>query len=178
MNINRKRTIGQILIDLTPLLDVVFILLMIVMIGSEMYTGQADREKAEAADIKAEYMAQEAVLKDSIDTYEHMSDYVGVITIYAGYQPSYRQNRTVYIGYGSETKTIALNGANTSKAWKDCKNYISGLIEAGNGMPFVISILDEQMLYRDEQSIEEIYVDLCTSYSNLYLKNYTETEDE
>lgn len=178
MKTDKKRTIGQILIDLTPLLDVVFILLMIVMIGSEVYAGQADSVRAEAEDVKAEYTAMEAVMTDRIDTYEHLDDYVGVVSIYAAYQPSYRQNRTIYIGYGDEVKTIALNGAGTTKAWKDCRNYIEGILSANEGTPFVISILDEQMLYRDEQAIEDMFADLCASHKNLYLKNYTETDDE
>lgn len=178
MKNSKKKTIGQILIDLTPLLDVVFILLMIVMIGSETYNSQADSAMAEAQDIKSEYLAMESVMQDRLDTYENLNDYVGVVSIYATYQPSYRQNRTVYIGYGDDIKTVALSGAGTSKAWKECKTYIEGILDANPGVPYVISIMDERMLYRDEQAIEAMYADLCTSHDNLYLKNYTENDDE
>ena len=44
----KSRSLSRILIDLTPLLDVIFIVLIVVLAGQDNYSTEADRKYAEA----------------------------------------------------------------------------------------------------------------------------------
>ncbi|MBR4753694.1 MAG: hypothetical protein IK054_00780, partial [Lachnospiraceae bacterium] len=47
MGKNKKpRSLGRLLIDLTPLLDVIFIVLIVVLAGQDNYSTEADRKYA------------------------------------------------------------------------------------------------------------------------------------
>lgn len=176
--------IGRMLIDLTPLLDVIFILLIVVVCYQSKYKDISDAniaaataKEAAVTDEMAATKAQNTVLKAQLDTYANLNDYVNVVEIFSTYTPSDRKNRTIYISYNSEQKTINLTASNSSRAWQECESYITGILESRGDAPMVLKVMDEQMLYRDEQRIIELFGSLCEKYPNLYLRNYTESEE-
>lgn len=181
----KNRTVGRLLIDLTPLLDVIFILLIVVVCYQDNYKIESDaiRQEAKQVEDRANDRVEQAqamteAIQGQLDTYVNLNDYVNIVEIYATYQPSDRKNRTIYIRYNDKEKTISLNAANTARAWQECETYLSTVLDASPDSPMVLKIMDERMLYRDEQRINEMFAALCGKYDNLYLRNYTETQDE
>ena len=180
-----NRTGGQMLIDLTPLLDVIFILLIVVVCYQTRYRDRSDEIRTEAAAVRDEAMdaqadtdAQNAVLREQLETYANLNDYVNVIEIYATYAPSDRKSRTIYIRYNDEEKQISLTSSNSARAWQECETYLAGILDGSAELPTVLTIMDERMLYRDEQKINELFGELSGRYDNLYLRNYTVSADE
>lgn len=181
----KKRTVGQMLIDLTPLLDVIFILLIVVVCYQDNYKDQSDLIRQEA-DLKMSRALEKedaanakiAGVEGQLETYANLNDYVNIVEIFATYSPSDRKTRTIYIRYNDKEKTISLTAANTVRAWQECETYLSDILDAAPSSPMVLKIMDERMLYRDEQRITEMFTELCGKYDNLYLRNYTETKDE
>ena len=181
---NKKKTPGQLIIDLTPLLDVIFILLIVVLSFQDNFIKQAD-EKTEAARSNAE-KAEETVaqneehyaaVQQQLENYEQLYDFVNIVTIYAGYSPADRRYRTLHVVInGGEQWEKEINPSNEENVWAECKNYIESTLSGKAENPTVFSIKDEKMLYRDEQSILKLYEEL--NLPNKYEKNYMETEDE
>lgn len=105
-----KISAGKMLIDLTPLLDVVLILLVVVLyynparendesngqqvsVTQDTFEANEETDGAEAIDYESKYNA--AVTQNK--NYENIDQYVNIITVYAAYDQAYRWNRTVYV---------------------------------------------------------------------------------
>lgn len=184
MRLGKKpKSIAQALIDLTPLLDVIFILLIVVLSYQDNFNSVAEEKLSQAeeyqiaADDKvAEAEATNETYKEQLENYANLNDYVNVVTIYASYEPSNRKYRTIHVAINDEEqKEIQLNPSNTAEAWAECKSYVEPLISSE--APTIISIKNEKMLYRDEEAIKSLYEGLASS-GNVYLKQYERTTDE
>ena len=183
MGKNKKpRSLGRLLIDLTPLLDVIFIVLIVVLAGQDNYSTEADRKYAEAEkyvkEVNAEMEeidAENSVLKEQMSTYSSLNEYFNVVTVYAAYSQENRKLRTIYIKVNTdEPITINLNPSNVSSAWAECRKYIEDKIKEDLSLPMILSIntnSDEKMLYRDEESIHSMFMDLMNNYKNLTIRN-------
>ncbi len=192
---NTPKIMGQLLIDLTPLLDVIFILLLVVLTYESDFDKNAKNEMADAQQIRQEATAREQQVRleandaiaeaegkrdaaqEQLDTYEHLYDSVNVVTIYASYKPSNRKFRTVHVQIGANSAwEKEINPSNEDAVWSECLSYIENQLAGSDGIPSLFSIKNEKMLYRDEQSIMSLYEKL--NINDKYLKNYTETDDE
>lgn len=186
MRLGKNKSIGQIIIDLTPLLDVVFILLIVVLSFQDAYSAEVDSRISEAHQIESDAKdmvstteSKNATISEQLDTYANLNDYVNIVTIYADYQPSNRKYRTIYLVINdADVKEIALNPSNGDSAWKECEETIKQCLEENSDIPTIYTIKNEKMLYRDEQMITSLFSHLSSSYNNIYLKNYVETDDE
>ena len=178
----KQKSLGRLLIDLTPLLDVVFIVLIVVLAGQADYSNKADLKYVEAelyvseADAKMDELeAQDSVIREQMSNYSSINEYFNVVTVYASYSLENRKLRTIYVMVNTDDpKTFNLNPSNTSSAWTDCRNYIEDIIKKDESLPMILSIntnSDEKMLYRDEQSINDMFSDLMRTYKNLTIKN-------
>ena len=184
MRKEKKKSLGQYIIDLTPLLDVIFILLIVVLCYQDNFSSEAKAEikdanekVADITDEKARTDGENTLLSRQLETYENLNNYVDVITIYSSYKPSNRKYRNVYVQInGGDSWERELNPSNEKAVWSECKEYIEGALANNDDKPVVLSITDEKMLYRDEQSIEKLYADL--DLKNKYVKNNPEEADE
>ncbi len=192
---NKPKTVGQFIIDLTPLLDVIFILLIVVLSFQNTYSKQAD-EKIETAEKQAEERLEEAAkieqtakdamaenndhyetVQKQLETYEQMYDYVNVVTVFASYRPSNRKYRTLHVEINArEQWEREINPSNEDRIWDECRAYIEGVLGNSEGVPTIFAIKDEKMLYRDEQAILALYEDL--NIKDKFEKNYSESDDE
>lgn len=178
----KSRSLSRILIDLTPLLDVIFIVLIVVLAGQDNYSTEADRKYAEAEkyviDVNAEMEeidAENSVLKEQMSSYSALNEYFNVVTVYAAYSPENRKFRTIYIKVNTdETQKINLNPSNSQDAWNECRKFIEDIIKKDESLPMILSINtsgDDKMLYRDESSINDMFADLMRKYQNLTIRN-------
>ena len=184
MGKNKKpKSIGRLIVDLTPLLDVIFIVLIVVLAGQDNYSTQADVKYAEAekyvSEVNAEMEeidAENSVLKEQMSAYSEINDYVNVVTVYAAYDPEYRKHRTIYVKLNNEeTKSIDLNAVNSSLAWAECRKYIEDIIKKDDSLHMILSVntnSDDKMLYRDEIAINEMFSELMDNYNNLSIRKF------
>lgn len=184
---SKNKSIGQYIIDLTPLLDVVLIMLLIVIVNNDV----AEKNNKQAQDIvnQMEITTQDTVAEITANydaaalqnaTYEQLYSYVNVITVYASFQPSRIEFREIHIWINGEEKEepIPLNPSNSTEAWDECKLYIENYLAENNDKPTVLSYSSEKMLYRDTESINSLFSDLYSSIDNTYVNELPETEDE
>ena len=176
-NRGTSHSLEKFIIDLTPLLDVV-LLMLIVVLYSNADSVKRENEKnlndiaaqqtlvEQAYDQVADANAQCEAVENQLNNYENLNNYVNVITVYAAYQESYRWNRTIYVSINNgEIVTFDVNQQNENVIWDECRSYIENNVP-NRDIPTVISIdnsyisEDSKMLYRDEQKLLQLYSDL------------------
>ena len=179
MGKNKKpKSIGRLIIDLTPLLDVIFIVLIVVLAGQDTFNMEADQKFAEAevyvseADKKLDEMeALVDTYAEQMAAYDSLSDYFNAVTVYASYSLENRRLRTVYVMINNEEPvTLNLTPSNTAETWAECKRMIEEVIKKDETLPMILSINsngDEKMLYRDDESIYAIFKVLQNAYPGI-----------
>ena len=190
---NKKLSFGQFMIDLTPLLDVVLILLVVVLaknIDSSNKIGDANKTYEDATKIVSDMeirMNDEVTYatdmynaaSEHISSSENMYEYVNLVTIYASYTPSNRKERTIYVFVNSQQESWLLTPSTQSAVWEEVKEYLENTLNDYSNAPTFFSIkYDVDMLYRDEEEINRIRGELESEFSSLYDIPYTEIEDE
>ena len=185
MRLRKKRSVGQFVIDLTPLLDVIFIMLIVVLTVQTQHGDDGSEKLEEAQQIEAEAKDQlEAMdsqlitMQEQLETYHNLNEYINVITICADYQPSNRKYRTVYLVIDDQEMKFSLNPSNGDTVWAECQAAIEQCLSENPDVPLIYSVLSSKMLYRDEQKIKSLFDELSSSYDNIYLKQVTEKADE
>lgn len=174
---NKNKSIGRALIDLTPLLDVIFIFLVVVLCfnTNENEEAQAKLSEAKTKFEEAERIEEEAetklgIMQDHLNNYAEDNDNISFVTIYAEYTPNDRKFRTIHVRVNEqEDYKIPLNPSNTDDAWTECKDYILKFVDQEK--PMMVSIMNTKMLYRDEQKIEHLIDELNDSGEGRFYKS-------
>lgn len=182
MGKNKKsKSIGRLLIDLTPLLDVVFIVLIVVLAGQDSFSAEAEKKFSDAEQIVSESEIELSEMEAKVNTYseqmaayESINEFFNIVTVYSAYTPGNRRIRTIYVMINNEQpKEINLTPSNTSDAWDECRKLIEETIKKDESLPTILTIStkeDTMMLYRDEQSIKNMFFDIKDSYQNISIK--------
>ncbi|MBO4414566.1 MAG: hypothetical protein J5824_01125 [Lachnospiraceae bacterium] len=182
---SRSKTVRELIIDLTPLLDVIFIILLIVLATGDVYSQSAEgmmadaqEESRNAQQIRDDAEQKVAAYQTQIEAYESIDDYFSIITVSAGYDIRNRRNRTIRIKINdNDDKIYELNPSNTKDRtngeWAKIKAFIEERIAADPDLPVILALNmknEDKMLYRDQEEILLIFDDLRTKYSNVTIK--------
>ena len=168
---------NDIIIDLTSLLDVIFIVLLVVMAGQ--FTASKNQENALAdQQTEAESKIEEAenmiaVYEDMIDTMDNVNKYVVAVSIAVPYNKEELHKREIkLLAEGNELKSITLVGSETEEAFIELKETLESFIKSNPDSPVILSLNDDddKILYRDEKAITEILNELSGEYDNVYIK--------
>ena len=178
----RHRAKSDILIDLTSLLDVIFIVLLVV-IGRQMTLTdkQAEQVKASVAVEEATAQAEVAHAKyqlylDQLDTADTLNQMVCALTIYCYYNENDVTERYVEIlkKGDAEPTVITMRGENVAPKLQEVKETIIEYVEDNKDFPVILSLNegDEKILYRDEKAIKTIFENLSEdeTHPNVYVK--------
>lgn len=177
MRKNKHIRNSDIIIDLTSLLDVIFIILLVVLIGQfnnakQQETHLANQQtEAEAAIEEAE--GQIAVYENMIDTIDNVNKYVLAVSIAAPYNKEELHKREIkLLAEGNELKSFPLVGSDTEETFSEFTETLEGFIKSNPDSPVILSLNDDddKILYRDEKAITEILYELSGKYDNVYIK--------
>lgn len=172
MGKNKKpKSIGRLIIDLTPLLDVIFIVLIVVLAGQDTFNIEADQKFAEAQEIQEDAEQELADMEASVKTYENqleiyeeLNEKFNVITIVSNYALNDRTYRRVKIKInGNEPELLEFNPSNSEKQWIEFRTLLENIISADENKENIISIKVEdggKMLYRDYEKMKSIINEL------------------
>lgn len=172
-------------IDLTSLLDIIFIILLVV-ICNQKFNMIDSKTEADAITAQAEAIQQEAVeavkeaheiiseadaYREQLENYAGLNDYLAMVTVYVDYTPRDIKNRTIRIIVNDgEMSRIELNSENKNDALKQMKNDLVSAIKEFSDLPVIISINRENILYRDENAVRDVVDGLCREFENVYIK--------
>ena len=168
MKRSRSKGIKQFIIDLTPLLDVIFILLIVVLANGTRSEELANEQFEEAMEVKSSAEQQVNAYKSHFEAYSDIDEYFSIITVSAGYHSDNRRERTISIKVNENDEIqFELNPTNQDDQWEKITQDIQKTISAKNDLPAILVLNiknDEKMLYRDEEEIMRIFDGLKTEY--------------
>ncbi|MCR5487064.1 MAG: biopolymer transporter ExbD [Lachnospiraceae bacterium] len=180
----RRKRRGDALIDLTSLLDVVFIMLLIV-VCSQMELGRELRDKEQtvsSAMIQARAASENAARKekqldDLLDASGDIYAYVPRLSILADYDPEAVTERSISVlamdGAGKDEFQTDLSGNDgTKERFGELRKYLAEYLESHPDRPVVISFNedDRDVLYRDLKMILEILDEIGEEYPKVSIR--------
>lgn len=190
----RKETV----IELTPLLDVILIMLFMIMSAQSQKTEEIQSQaQAEAAELNSrmeqlseEYADREdkltAQLSDTesrlsqaeaqITGYEAFSEYSAVISVSVEYTDN--GERKLYIAEGDSVDTISFGWDNLRYGENSLNAALEQKLKAAEGKPvFIAFVYDSEKIYRhDYDMITSVMDELQAKNDDLYIR-YTERND-
>lgn len=183
MGKNKKpKSIGRLLIDLTPLLDVIFIVLIVVLAGRDTFNANVEQKYAEAEQVQSEaeqkqieaeqeindMMASVKTYESQLEVFEELNDQFNVIAVSTYYKLQDRTYRNVIVKtFGNEPVAMELNPSNSDKVWDRFKTIIEDVVKADETKETIISLKieeSEKTLYRDYEKMKNIINELQGIY--------------
>ena len=170
MSRKNRKSKKDLIIDLTSLLDVIFIILLVVMVGEKDSSAQQQQDLEEQIE-QAENDKQ--LYEDMLDTQNNLSKYVYAVSITVPYDKDEIHKREIMLlTEGSEPQTFPLIGNETAESLAAFKESLAGSIADHTDCPVILSLNDddEKILYRDEKAVSGILYELSAEYDNVYIK--------
>lgn len=176
----KRENIEDILIDLTSLLDVVFIVLLVVLCSGQFSSQEVAKKKVEVERKEAEADQKESLYMQQFDTAEEVQQYVMIISVDASYDPSNIKERNVevLISGNKEPDSFQLVGENTKEPLEQLEERLHTCIEENEDKNIILSLNenDERILYRDETAILRIFEKLGNENRNVLLRTPMQME--
>ena len=171
----KHRNIGNVLIDLTPLLDVVFIVLLVVICQLQSTKSDIAQEKADIENQQASIKTQQELYDDQIDSLDKVGDYVAFISVNARFDSDLitRHIEIMNSDKNSEIPKITeLKGTSVTEGFSDLREYLETYISENPERTIVLSLNegDEDILYRDEKEIKRVFNEISSQYQNIRQK--------
>ena len=173
MRRKRSRFKSDVMIDLTSLLDVIFIILLVVLCGqSSMKQNLTEvQSNAENAQKQAEEVYE--LYKEQLEIADNLNQYVWAVSIMVPYDEHEVTKRQIrFLKEGQEIETIDLIGNDVTNAVETFKRSLIKYIQENEDRPVILSLNedDDYILYRDEIMVNEVFLELAEKFSNVYIK--------
>lgn len=181
MRRTRKSSKGDVLIDLTSLLDVIFIILLIVMWGQSTVETSLKQAQEEAEAAKTQTTAQQKLYEQQLEIADNINQYVFAVSVVVPYDKEDVTQRTIQIlKEGEEIESFELVGNNVTEAIEAFKKSLVGYIEKNKARPVILALNenDDNILYRDEVMVTEFFLELTKEYSNVYIRGSVSEEEK
>lgn len=182
-------------VELTSLLDVIFIVLMIVICNQQInleekgrdvetayeeaaeVKAEAEAALSEAEDLRAEAEAEKALFEEHLEKFEDVSSQMTTVTVIIDYQPSNLRTRTIRLMADADTpETITITPETENDAYTKFEEKLEDLVTQAEASdkPVVISIDMTRILYRDELRAEEVLSAVYGRHGNLFYRKSAE----
>lgn len=176
----RHRAKSDILIDLTSLLDVIFIVLLVVFARTQNLTEKTDDQVnsanetlAQANILSQQAQAEYELYQDQIEMADNLQQYVFTISVNSSYRSDDVTRRQISVlPNGGEIITFELRGADVKKEMEKFRETMKQYVEAHPDQPVILTLneKDEKILYRDEEAIKKIFKELCETHDNVFMR--------
>ena len=169
----RRNRRDELIIDLTSLLDVIFIILLVVICSQQLTKMKYEDRQQVAENTVRDAEAVKELYEDQMETQDNLNEYVLKVSVYADFNPEQVTIRKIRILKESqEIESYDLIGADTAEAYAAFEADLVKYIQENSEKPIIFSLNegDEKILYRDEKAILGIFEKLCDEYTNVYIK--------
>lgn len=173
MRRKRRGSGRDVLIDLTSLLDIMFIILLVVLWGQSNKHEELTKKQAEAEDAKVQAEMEYKLYEQQLEVADTVNQMVWAATVMVPYNEQDVTVRTIQVlKEGEEIERFELVGNHIEDAVAAFKECLIGYIEANGDRPVILSLndSDEYILYRDEVMVTELFLELSKKYSNVYVR--------
>ncbi len=172
MRRRRGSSKSDIIIDLTSLLDVIFIILLVVLCGqSSLNQGLADSQ-TDVEQAKAQAEAEYKLYEEQLEMADSLNQLVCAVSVIVPYEADVTRRTIMILKEGETIEEISLIGNDTSKAIAAFRESLISFILENQDRPVILSLNEEDdyILYRDEVMVQEMFADLAKEYDNVYIK--------
>lgn len=169
----RRNKREDLIIDLTSLLDIIFIILLVVMCSQQLTKWEYESQEQAATEKVRDAEATAELYQDQMETHDKLNEYVVKLSVYSDFNPEQITVRKVRILKELEAiEIIDLIGADTADAFAELEGNLAAYIQENSDKPVILSLNegDEKILYRDEKAILAIFEKLSQEYTNVYIK--------
>ncbi len=165
-----KRGIPSLDIDLTSLLDVIFIVLMVVMCHQALGTQAAEQEIEELITQLDSAVAENEVHETQLNAYENANDLVAYVTLRADYDTQNPRTRHIQLAYNNDVafEEITITPETEKTGYATLEDNMNQFLTEKAGMPVLIVLNEDHILYRDQVKISQLLDELGELYTNLY----------
>ncbi len=169
-----KRRLPSLDIDLTSLLDVIFIVLMVVMCHQALGTQAAKQEAEQEIELLTteldEAEAENEVHETQLHAYEDANDLVAYVTLRADYDTQNPKTRHIQLAYNNDVafEEITITPETERTGYATLEDNMNNFLTEKEGMPVLIVLNEEHILYRDQVKISKMLAELGEQYTNLY----------
>ncbi|SEM18561.1 hypothetical protein SAMN04487770_12811 [Butyrivibrio sp. ob235] len=168
----RRRNKSNILIDLTSLLDVVFIILLVVMCQLQETKNTYAAKEESIQQQENDFNELKKLYSDQIESLGSVSDYISYITVNAQYDEDLVTRHITILNSDKQSEIPEipqLKGLRVSDGYDELNKYLSTYVAENPERVVVLSFNedDEDILYRDEKAIKEIFTQLSSEYPNI-----------
>ena len=181
MRRKRRGSRGDVLIDLTSLLDVIFIILLIVMWGQNTVEMNLKQTQAETEAAMNQTKAEQMLYEQQLEIAENINSYVFAVSVVVPYDKTDVTQRTIQIlKEGEEIENFKLAGNNVNASVEAFRKSLTEYVEANKDRPVILSLneQDDNILYRDEVMVTEIFNELTKKYGNVYIRGSLYEEEK
>ena len=179
MRRKRRGDRRDVLIDLTSLLDIMFIILLVVLWGQQNKKEDFIKMQAEAEQAKVQAEAQYKLYEQQIEIADSINQYVWAASVVVPYEEKDVTKRTIHVlKEGEEIESFALSGNNVADSVAAFRECLVTYISANKDKPVILSLNDndDNILYRDEVMVTELFMELAKEYDNVYLRGGKEAK--
>lgn len=173
---NNKNT--NVDIDLTSMLDVIFIVLMVVMCcvgaGRQSYE-ELSTKNTELNDQLDEANNQLKSYQDMVEAQDNLDEEVAIIVLHADYDADNPADREMWLlrstSEGEEElgpDHIPLNNESREEAFLQIEQRITDYLDGNEGIPVLIRVDTERILYRDYNQLDAMLTKLQEERKNLF----------
>ena len=181
MRKRRGSSKSDIIIDLTSLLDVIFIILLVVLCGQSSINQDLADSQTDVEPAKMQAETQYKLYEDQLELADSLNQLVCTVSVVVPYEKSDVTKREINIlKEGEEIEPIALVGIDTAEAVSEFRESLVGFIQENADRPVILSLNEEDdyILYRDEVMVHELFAELAKEYDNVYIKGSISEEEE
>lgn len=164
----RRSSKSDVIIDLTSLLDVVFIILLVVLYGSNTRAANLSETQSKAEEAISQAEEEKRLYEEQQEAFSN----IWAVSVIVPYDENEITKRHICIlEKGEEIKSIDLVGNDTANARDEFKNYLVDYIKKNEDKPIMLSLNDDDkyILYRDEVMVNNIFDELIKTYRNVYV---------
>ena len=179
MRRKRNRFKSDVMIDLTSLLDVIFIILLVVLCGQSSMKENLTQMQSDAKNTQAQAEQEYNLYKEQMEIADNLNQYVWAVSIMVPYDENEVTRRQIrFLKEGQEIETIDLIGNDVTSAIETFKKSLIKYIQEHENRPVILSLNEEDdyILYRDEIMVNEVFRELSEKFSNVYIKGTVSEE--
>lgn len=181
MRRRRKGSGRDVLIDVTSLLDVIFIILLVVLLGQNNTQEELREMQAEAENAKVQAENEYKLYEQQIELADTVNQMVWAASVVVPYDEQDVTKRTIQVlKEGKEIERFELVGNNVSEAVEAFEKSLIVYIEENSDKPVILSLNDndDTILYRDEIMVTELFLELAKKYNHVYIRGSVSGEEK
>lgn len=156
--------------DMTPLLDVIFIVLMVVMCHQALDTKSAEDDLKNVHEQLDEAISENTIHETQLYAYENTDQLVAYVILYADYDAKNPTTRNIQLAYNNDVafEEITISPENEEEAYALFETKMVSFLSEKSEMPVIIVLNEDNILYRDQVRLSEMLGKLGEQYPNLY----------